>query len=1715
MPTRLCQRPPSTTSVGMTSTMHRYLCFVTLAVLTNFTAFAQVSSVDPDANVQVFVSDTAQTPPARLIRSYAEFPLMFEANQGQLNDTRVKFLSHGPGYSVSLSPDAVALTLAAPATSLIASGARLLGALTKRPVARTSVTLQLSGANALAKMDPLEQQETKTNYFIGSDPARWHPGVRNFRRVRAHNVYPGIDLLFSGTQQQLEYDFVVAPNADPRTITLKINGAQKTFIEENGDLVLRTVRGDVLMRRPRIYQERDGETIGIEGGYHLSRGSEIGFRIGPYDRSRELVIDPILSYSLALGTGPSNDRFLDAALPFGITTDSSGNVYVSGTTCAANFPVTPGGAGAVDDGTDQACHDAFVTKIHPSGSSLLYSTVIGGSSRDGAARLALDSTGAAFITGLTQSDNFPTTANAYDRTFSGGMCFLTTCPDAFVAKLSPDGSQLVYSTYLGGSNIDLGVGIAVNTAGNAFVTGVTFSADFPTMGNVIQDTFGGDHDAVITALSADGSALLFSTYFGGNDGDTGMGIALDGSGNVYVAGGSGSSNFQVTVGSGTALVDDVFVMKISGSGDLQYSRLLGGANRDFATNVVVDSSGAAYLVGSTNSGDFPVTNGALQTSYGGGSTRCFALTIDCGDAFIAKLDRSAAVVWSTFLGGEYDDGALSIALDGTNSLWITGDTNSTGDADPRFPLTIDTYATSGTTLVSNISADGSQLLFSTLLNPGSEGIGTGITVDSAGNVYATGQAGVPATTAGVYSISSTDPVTGYVVKLVPGTARPAVQLSATALAFPPDFSGAQALGSTSPPQAVILTNTGNAPLFLSFEFTQAGSFAPPPSGFSETDDCGSVVAAGASCTIQVTFHPLSLSEFQASLLIHDNAPDGPHSIALFGLPGSPELLITPELADFGGQTPGTTSSTAFVELKDLSLVPFSVSGVSFTGANASDFTLVANTCATSSTRCFIGITFRPGSTGPRTATAIVTDSEPGSPHTIALTGEGTNGPIASLSPKSLGFGAQAVGVSATQSVNLTNRGTAVLRLSQVTASGDYSVDSTGCGSQLQPGNLCTLSVTFTPSSAGQRAGALTVADDAFDSPQIVTLDGYGIDAGPVLAFSTTVGGSPMPTPPVRFGNVAVGLSSTQGQVIIFNWGRSTLNVSGISISGDFSLPNLALEQPACASIVADVFNSCTLRVVFTPTAAGTRTGALTVTSNAPGSPHVLTLVGNGSSAGVVVMSPTILAFGNQGIGSTSASLPIMLTNAGSAPILIRNISVTGPFSATSQCGATVAIGASCTIAVSFAPAAAGTSTGTLTITDDAVGGSQTVGLTGNGITGPAVALRPSVLNFAGQPLATTSAAQTITLINSGTALLTINGIAATGDFSASTCPTTLSPGASCTINVAFTPSASGPRAGMLTISDNGLFSPQIASLSGTGTTATLTQTTTSVVSSLNPSSFGQSVTFTASVTTLSAATPTGTVTFMDGSTPIGAAPLNTAAQATLTTSSLALGTHSITAVYAGDSAFAGSTSTVLSQIVQPPSQATTVTTLGSSLNPSTYLRSVTFTATVTSTSPGTPGGMVSFLDGSNVIGTAMLDAGARASFTTALLTAGTHSITAVYGGDSNFAASKSVALTQTVQKAVTTTMLASSQNPSATNAVVAFTAVVSSTGNPTGIVTVLDRKKILGTAMLDSGGMATLSISLSTGSHSITAVYAGDANFAASTSPPIAQRVCKNLERCK
>jgi len=668
--------------------------------------------------------------PAQL-RMLESLPLSFEANNGQL-DKHVRFMSRGTNYVLFLTQSEAVLVLSGEQTSKNASTLHA----NRRTNEPAVIRLKFIGANPASTPIGLNELQAISNHLIGNDRTQWRTGVPQYQKVQYQELYPGIDLIFYGNQQRLEFDFIVAPGADPNVVQLKLEGADRVERDSERGVILNTATGEVRLQKPAIFQIKDGVRKTISGNYRVT-GQDIGFTIDRYDPQHTLVIDPVLEYSTYLGG--RKDDYANA-----IAVDDFGYAYITGTTSSTDFPITPG---VVQIKANKRIN-AFVAKIDPASSTLIYTTYLGGGQDDRGLGLAVDNLGNVYVTGTTYSKDFPVMPGALQPSLRGNA-------DIFVTKLDSMGAGLIYSTYLGGScrsgsmATDVPAGIQIDGAGNAYLAGYTSCRDFPTTLGAYQVGFaGGSTDAFVTKLNPAGLALVYSTYLGGQYSDYGNGIALDRDGNVYMAGATDSPNYPTTAGAfqpTRAGGTDAFVTKLNATGSaLVHSTYLGGKKSgkdimgsklpgfDWAEAIAVDDFGNAYVTGETDSQDFPVTPGVAQPNYGGGNS----------DAFVAKVGADGTIIYSTHLGGRSSGGitgeaGFAIAADSAGNAYVTGHTNASD-----FPVTANAFQVSyrGKTdaFVVKLAPDGSSLIYSSYLGGKGADHGYAVAVDIFGNAYVAG-----------------------------------------------------------------------------------------------------------------------------------------------------------------------------------------------------------------------------------------------------------------------------------------------------------------------------------------------------------------------------------------------------------------------------------------------------------------------------------------------------------------------------------------------------------------------------------------------------------------------------------------------------------------------------------------------------------------------------------------------------------------------------------------------------------------------------------------------------------------------------------------------------------------------------------------------------------------------------------------------------------------
>jgi hypothetical protein len=634
------------------------------------TAKAPALNFNLQTNSNVFTKflESSLTNESRVRKNLNQMPMNFTLNQGQA-DARVKFTARGRGYSLFLTPTEAVLSL---------QRSNSLGS--------TALRMRLLQANNNPIISGLDPLSLVSNYYLGNDPSQYRENVPHFAKVKYAQVYPGIDVVYYGNQNELEYDFIIAPGADPNVIQMSFVGASNLRVADNGDLVINTKGGELRQHKPILYQTINGARHEVAGHFVVNQ-KQVSFAVGAYDTTQELVIDPTLTYSTYLGGFEGDEKALGVAVPAGCagTCDS----YITGEVASLTFPDTNISGGSAGG------KDVFVAKMDATGENVAFMTFIGGAADDQGRGIKANAAGQTYVVGLMGS-NF---------VVPGGVTGAVTADpaannaDAFVARLGVTGN-LVNFTYLGGSGYDQANAIAFNDANtNVCVTGQTYSSNFPVTANVHDASFNGGHDVFVSRLNATLGTLNYSTFIGGGNMDYGNAIDVFG-GKIYVAGNTQSSNFPTTLTgfdraiTGPAPVDAFVAILDPGlptATELQYATYLGGNGREYGYGIAVDKAagpnqGQYYITGRSHAAGanlagytsaslgFPISTSAIQGIQGG-----------YGDVFVTRFNTSGGIVYSTFLGGSDADTAWGIQLSGT-TVYIVGETDSSNAGNP-FPTT--------------------------------------------------------------------------------------------------------------------------------------------------------------------------------------------------------------------------------------------------------------------------------------------------------------------------------------------------------------------------------------------------------------------------------------------------------------------------------------------------------------------------------------------------------------------------------------------------------------------------------------------------------------------------------------------------------------------------------------------------------------------------------------------------------------------------------------------------------------------------------------------------------------------------------------------------------------------------------------------------------------------------------------------------------------------
>jgi hypothetical protein len=702
------------------------------------------------------------------VAALGKMPLQFIENQGQL-DGAVKYYARKGPMTLYLTAGEIVFDFISPCQQAWKNKEFFSSFDEKKECQHQVVRMKLQDANSVPVITGRDQQETVYSYFIGNDPAKWRANVPTYSEVYYKDVYAGIDMrLYSAANGTLEYDFVVHPGADPAKIALAVEGIDGMEVDAGGDLIMKSAFGDMKQKLPLIYQEADGKKIAVSSRFNIIKSLSAknkgawtyGFTISAYNRQKDLIIDPLLASTLMGGS--NYDGFYHMKI------DASGNIFLTGATESSNFPVS---SGVYDTTFDGSKGDTFVAKFKNDLSGFLSCTLLGGSYWENGTTLGFDASGNVFVAGNTYSTDFPTTSGAYDRTFNGGDC------DAFVAKFNNSLNTLIASTLIGGYQFDTIHSMGIDPSGNVYVAGYDTSMDYPCTTGAYDSSQNGGTDVNVSCLDNSLAHLLASTLIGGSEDEWADGLVMDASGNIYITGTTYSSDYPSTPGAYDPSHNgeyDAFVSELdSNLTTLAASTFVGGAGYDRSNSIKMDASGNLVIAGKTGSNDYPCTSGAYDSSFNGG----------WNDAVVSKLNSDLSLLLaSIYVGGADDEEATSICLDASGNVYIAGCTSSTD-----YPCTRGSYDSSynggdhdafGSKFNSNLT----HLLFSTYIGGVGDEYAYIMGIDASGCIFIAGEtssADYP-TTAGAYDGTFNGAYDAFISKLSE-TVLPPSNLNARAI----------------------------------------------------------------------------------------------------------------------------------------------------------------------------------------------------------------------------------------------------------------------------------------------------------------------------------------------------------------------------------------------------------------------------------------------------------------------------------------------------------------------------------------------------------------------------------------------------------------------------------------------------------------------------------------------------------------------------------------------------------------------------------------------------------------------------------------------------------------------------------------------------------------------------------------------------------------------
>jgi hypothetical protein len=1278
---------------------------------------------------------------------FGRLPFIFEANKGQAGNT-AEFLARGADYSVLLGGNKTQIVLSAPRPGN--------GKDDSVSASPSIVTITFVGANRGARFEAGQPLPGRSNYILGQQSSHWLLGIPQYGQVTQKSVYRGIDLVYYGNDGNLEYDFVIAPGAHPQSLAFDIQGAQAIELTDSGDLLLRTAAGDVRLQKPCIYQGTGSGRRNIDGKFVRRGPDEIGLAVGAYDVHSKLIVDPVLSFSTLIGANNS-------AQVQGIAVDSSKNVFITGTTFATNYPVLN-----AFQSTNHGTTNVFVTKLNPAGNTILYSTYLGSSGFDNAAAIAVDKTGAAYVTGTIGAADFPTTPGAFMTSCT------SICNTAFLAKFLSNGT-LAFSTFMGGSNSPAHA-LAVDAAGEAYIAGDSGS-DLPTTAGAFQTTCSTGDCGYVEKLNASGTALAYSTYFGAASGNylppstNGTGIAVDSSGSAYLVGSSNGIPVQSAIQPGVVGGPNAFVAKFSPDGSsLLFSTYLGGTSPfffsyagDFATGVAVDSSDNVHIVGTTSSCEFPLSLNSL-------STDCVTTEYN-QKIFVASLNSSGTqLLFSTLLQDGFSAG---IGVDSNGNSYITG-TATSSNKFIKDPIENSFQNASSMGFVTELDPAG-KLLFSTYLGSTYGSAPSAIAVDASGGIYVAGQAqsDFPLLHPIPNQIYQSTYYTFFVSKISPSNV--------------PQFSLSPRVSPV-----LALRNVSSVPLTI--------SSIVPSSNFTMGGNCGSTITPGGSCNLILL--GANDNKTTGSVTITSNAYTTPQKITIRKSPTGDglgySLSILPMYVSFPPQFIGTSSATRHIVIQNLGL-PTAINSIAIIQPSAFRQTNNCPALLNTEASCTVSVTYKAATGQDSAQLAIVTDPNQ-TQATVFLNGTGSNTAISASTP-AMEFGNQPSGVpSLGRIVNLINATPNPATLTAISTSSGYA-EINNCSTALPPHGECRVLITFAATGNQDAPGTLMIANYGPGGPETVSLHATGVQPGDLTLSPNSVS--------IPF--VYIGTKTNLSAVTVTNNSKNTITIQKIATTSPFSQTNTCtLSLPPAAT--------CQVAVALKPTATGLAKGSLNITYSGVGSPQTMPVSATGVTT--VQFSPSPVSFGQQFVGTSAAPVYVFVENFGFNNVTLGAVTVQGSEFVLSQdnCGSSVAKLTGCLVALVFKPTGTGLRTGTISVTGSDYSQPHIATLQGVGISRGVASLSTTSITFATQTLRTKSSARNVTLTNTGSGTLTIKGITTSPQFFTNTtsCGTTLLSKASCAISVFFDPTLQGILAGSLSIQDDGINGQHTIALSGTG-----------------------------------------------------------------------------------------------------------------------------------------------------------------------------------------------------------------------------------------------------------------------------------------------------------